>query len=195
MSISEFDAFRELKSQHVEASLLILGEGPEEEEIRGLSQGLPDVHFIGFVQPVDLPPWYAIADAFVFPTLGDPNGLVVEEAMAAGLPVISTSNAGDIRSRVIEGQTGFVVPPFDSRALAAKMHILSQNEALRKQMGEAASNLADRYSVDHYANDFDDFVFGVLGAAARHNLAATAAQLVGRGLLSAARPLTGQKCE
>ncbi len=80
-------AFRILEEEGSDSSLLILGDGPHEGEIKAMAEGLRNVHFVGFVQPKALPPWYGIADAFVFPTLGDPNGLVVEEAMAAGLPV------------------------------------------------------------------------------------------------------------
>ena len=62
------------------------------------------MHFSGFVQAPDLPPWYAIADAFVFPTLGDPNGLVVEEALlpdcrSSPPPTPATSARGSGRGR------------------------------------------------------------------------------------------------
>ena len=128
------DAFRLLQESGCDASLLVLGDGSSEDEIRTRALGLADVHFAGFVQPTDLPVWYAISDVFVFPTLGDPNGLVVEEAMAAGLPVISTRNAGDIRHRVREGENGFVVSAFSAEELASKMRVLAEDASLRSNM-------------------------------------------------------------
>ncbi len=60
-----------------------------------------------FVQKDRLPEFYALGDAFVFPTRGDPYGLVVDEAMASGLPVIASDAAGEITSRVTPEETGF----------------------------------------------------------------------------------------
>ena len=74
-------------------------------------RGIRNVIFAGFFQKAELPRLYAAADVFVFPTLGDPYGLVVDEAMACSLPIISTSAAGEIRDRVESGVNGFVVPP------------------------------------------------------------------------------------
>ncbi len=75
-----------------DTSLLLVGDGPEEARIARIttSEGLR-VKLAGFHQKAELPRLYAAGDVFVFPTLGDPYGLVVDEAMAAGLPVISTT--------------------------------------------------------------------------------------------------------
>ena len=71
-------------------SLLLVGDGQEEIKLRRTctERGIRNVFFTGFLQKPDLPHYYALADVFVFPTLGDPYGLVVDEAMACGLPVI-----------------------------------------------------------------------------------------------------------
>ena len=183
------DAFRMLHERNNDTSLLILGEGPDEDEMRERVRGVSNVHFIGFVQPLDLPAWYALADVFVFPTLGDPNGLVVEEAMAAGLPVISTTNAGDIRSRVHDGRSGFVVPAFDSHALAEKMQLLAGDKSLRNQMGQVATDDAERYSVDRYADDFERFIESLLAAPSRTTASALVSRVLGRALLRLITPL------
>jgi hypothetical protein len=130
-----------------------------------------------------------MADVFVFPTLGDPNGLVVEEALAAGLPVISTANAGDIRSRIVEGVTGFVVPPFDPGALADRMRVLAADPAQRASMRQAGVRVAARFSMDRYADDFDVFVSGVLALPARSSPASMTARAAGAALVRLARPL------
>ncbi len=182
--------FRRLESEGCDASLLILGDGPDEVEIRAMAGGLAKVHFAGFVQPTMLPPWYGLADAFVFPTLGDPNGLVVEEAMAAGLPVISTENAGDIRSRIRNGETGFVVPPFDPDALAFAMRTLAGDAALRSTMSRSAMQVAEGYAMDRYADDFDRFISGILAMPSRRNPCASTARALGVVLLRVARPIS-----
>ena len=90
-------AYRNLEAEVGDKiSLLIIGDGVDERHYRRLFEPLPRVVMPGFVQPAELPGWYALADCLVFPTHGDPNGLVVEEALAAGLPVIVSDAAGDI---------------------------------------------------------------------------------------------------
>ena len=64
--------------------------------------------------------------------------MVVLEAMACGLPVISTSAAGEIGERIDGGVNGFVVPPADSEGLRQRMQLLAGDESLRNRMGDAA---------------------------------------------------------
>jgi glycosyltransferase involved in cell wall biosynthesis len=65
--------------------------------------------------------------------------MVVLEAMACGLPVISTSAAGEIADRIDEGVNGFVVPPADVEALRSRMEVLAADESIRSRMGKAAT--------------------------------------------------------
>lgn len=118
------DAFRLATTENgLEASLLLVGDGPDlpvlREHVAGLQ--LSSVRFLPFVQKPDLPRYYAAADVFVFPTLGDPYGLVVDEAMTAGLPVIATTATGEVHARIIDGQTGRIVHPANRSALADAM--------------------------------------------------------------------------
>jgi len=76
------------------------------------------IQFLGFVHREELPEIYALAEGLIFPTHSDPWGLVVNEAMACGLPVIVTSVAGCTLDLVQDGWNGFVVPPRDASALA-----------------------------------------------------------------------------
>ena len=95
--------------------------------------------FAGFHQKSELPRFYAAAEIFVFPTLGDPYGLVVDEAMACSLPIISTSSAGEIHDRVEEGVNGYIVPPKDSETLADRMLRFVNNQGLCKEMGKVSA--------------------------------------------------------
>jgi len=171
----------------VDASLLVVGDGADEVALRRLSGDLPGVHFEGFVEDLALPAIYGLADVLVFPTLGDPNGLVVEEAMAAGLPVIATENAGDISSRIVNFETGFVVPALDPSALADKMRYCAREPDRRAAMAHTAQGVARGFTLQHYANDFDNFVDGILALPARSTAEAWALGALGRTVLAAGR--------
>jgi glycosyltransferase involved in cell wall biosynthesis len=86
---------------------------------------------------------YGRADAFVFPTLGDTLPLVVMEAMASGLPVVTTT-VGALQEEVEDGVTGFLIPPGDVNALAEATLRLVTNPQLRLDMGAAGRRAADR---------------------------------------------------
>ena len=135
------DAFAALQRQSTrDVSLLLVGDGTDEARLRRrcADEGLEDVVFAGFHDGDALLELYAAADVFVFPTLGDTFGMVVLEAMACGLPVISTSAAGEIADRIDEGVNGFVVPPADAEVLRERMELLTGDDGLRRRMGEAA---------------------------------------------------------
>ncbi len=157
-------AYGALVGLGVDTSLLLVGDGKDEARYRQMvhERGLRGVVFAGFVQQDELPRLYAAADVLVFPTLGDPNGLVVEEAMASHLPVISSDSAGDIRSRLPEGVAGHVVPTRDAVLLGDRMAGLAKDPQRRAQMAEAAASIAAAKSHEAYAEDFERFVEGVL---------------------------------
>jgi glycosyltransferase involved in cell wall biosynthesis len=152
------EAFRIVQRQvDSEVTLLLAGDGPEEIKLRQIckKQGILNVVFAGFQQKPDLPHYYAVSDVFVFPTLGDPYGVVVDEAMACSLPVISTSAAGEIRDRVEEGINGYIVPPEDSGALADRMLHLVNNPELREQMGKVSAEKIAGHTPEQWAKDFE----------------------------------------
>lgn len=173
-------AYRKVRAANPDVSLLLVGGGQDQQRLQADTSDLSDVVWAGFVQPAQLPDIYNMADVMVFPTLGDPNGLVVEEAMAAGLPVISTSAAGDIRARVPEGVAGYVVPPADPDALAMRMIELAGAPELCAAMGNAGAHIADGFVTKAYADDFERFVYGVLAMPRRGGPSAAFAQMVSR---------------
>ena len=148
-----------------ETSLLVVGDGPETALLEHAAHrdGLR-VKLTGFQDKPDLPRMYAAGDVFVFPTLGDPYGLVVDEAMASGLPVISTTSAGEIGERVVDGVNGRLVPPGDSAALAGAMRGLADDPLLRTQMGARSAQMIAAYTPDHWARAFEDAVELILGS-------------------------------
>ena len=104
---------------------------------------------------------YANADLFVFPTLGDCLPIAVMEAMAAGLPVITTS-VGALREEVEEGVNGLMVPPRDAAAVAHAVKTLADNRNLRRTMSAESRRLAtERFSAKRNYGTILELVKGV----------------------------------
>jgi glycosyltransferase involved in cell wall biosynthesis len=104
-----------------------------------------DVHVYRDVAPNSelLKRLYATADLFVLPTLADCFPLVIQEAMAAGLPVVAT-DVGAIGEAVRDGENGLLVPPGDARALGAALDALVDDSARRRAMGTRGRALAEQ---------------------------------------------------
>lgn len=121
-------------------SLLYVGDGEAKSELtrRAVHIKPGNVPIAGFFQRENLAIAYALADAFVFPTHTDPWGLVVNEAMACGLPVICSRAAGCAADLVIDGENGRLVKAGDAVELASALHELASNAELRRQMGQAS---------------------------------------------------------
>jgi glycosyltransferase involved in cell wall biosynthesis len=184
-------AFRRLAAveERADVSLLIVGDGFEEDRYHAVAADLPRVHFAGFVQPAELPDWYGLADCLVLPTYGDSNGLVVEEAFAAGLPVISSDSAGDIRLRLPEGVAGFIFPAGDATALTHCMRRIAERELCPAQVRTAAKQLVSIRTDDRYAADFEQFVAHILQLPRRRSSAALVTGFLGRLLVLSTRLL------
>lgn len=87
---------------------------------------------------------YESADVFVLPTLGDCFPVVMGEAMAAGLPIVTT-DVGAVSEAVHEGENGFVVPAGDDVALVSALNVLAHDQELRVRMGKVGRRLAEKH--------------------------------------------------
>jgi len=120
------------------------------ERLRSLAQrlGVSDrLTFVGKLSRAELLQEYAQAQFFVLPSIFEPFGIVLLEAMAAGLPVIA-SRVGGIPEIVEEGRTGLLVEPANPGAIAEALRHLCRDEALRRSMGRSARERAMRYDWD-----------------------------------------------
>jgi UDP-glucose:(heptosyl)LPS alpha-1,3-glucosyltransferase len=137
-------AFAQLPPQ---AHLLIVGKDKKEKHFQALAARLgltQRAHFAGGQQ--DVKPYYGTADAFVLPTLYDPFPNVALEAMAAGLPVITSTKSG-AAELVENGKNGYVVDALDIAGLSAAMTQLLA-PALTAQMGAAARLTVEPYNLE-----------------------------------------------
>ncbi|HEX6167225.1 MAG TPA: glycosyltransferase family 4 protein [Acidimicrobiales bacterium] len=128
--------------------LLVGGVGPDEDRLAALE----GVDLLGFVQPDAIPALLARSGCLVLPSRFEPWGVVVHEAVAAGLPVVCTSAAGAASRLVLDGYNGVVVPPGDAGALArALLRISRASEGERRGMTAASRELAHQFTPDRWA--------------------------------------------
>lgn len=118
-----------------EVGFVFAGNGEARSALQKRAKGLNPgrVQFAGFVHREDLPTFYALADMLIFPTHSDPWGLVVNEAMACGLPIISTSVAGCTADLVENGRNGLVVEAGAVGQLASSMDLLARDREMRSR--------------------------------------------------------------
>jgi len=96
------------------------------------------VRYAGFQAPDALPKFFAQADVFVLPSRYDGWGVVVNQALGAGLPILASDHAGAAHDLVREGENGFIFPAGDANALSAAMLRYAANPALALAHGEAS---------------------------------------------------------
>lgn len=130
------------------ATLAYVGEGPLEDALRAhvARHAVPDVRLLGFRNQSELPRCYGAADVFVLPSAFEPWGLVVNEAMCFGLPVVVSDRVGAGGDLVQDGVNGAVVPAGDAAALAGALDILLADAELRRRMGEASRRIVASWS-------------------------------------------------
>ena len=142
------DAYRALLAGlRREIALVFVGDGPARAELgrrAGDEAGL--IVLAGFAQRERLASYYALAEALVFPTHTDPWGLVVNEAMACGLPVICSDAAGCAEDLVQGCENGLIVPARDIAQLSAAMAKVAADSELRSSMGQHSRERIQSYS-------------------------------------------------
>ncbi len=110
----------------------------------GLVEG-QDILLLGTVSEADLGAWYRAADAFAFPSVKEGFGLVVLEALAAGLPVVA-SDIPVFAEYLRDGENALLVPPGDAAALAGALHRLAGDPALRETLAAGGQPLLERFT-------------------------------------------------
>jgi glycosyltransferase involved in cell wall biosynthesis len=137
-----------------EVGLVFAGDGVSKTELMRRAERITPgiVSFHGFAQRENLARLYALAENLVLPTHSDPWGLVVNEAMACGLPVIVTSVAGCAADLVENGWNGYVVPPMNSEKLGIAMNSILREPQLKEKMSVRCMERIRNYSPEACAD-------------------------------------------
>lgn len=146
-------AFARYKQMGGEWALVIAGTGPEEENLKRLKAqlSLSDAHFPGWVSYTDLPALYAHAHCFALPSVIEPWGLVVNEAMAAGLPVLVSRTCGCMPELCWRGINGYDFDPTDVEQMAMTMRRFSATTTDWRKMGLYSQAIISHFSLDNWA--------------------------------------------
>jgi glycosyltransferase involved in cell wall biosynthesis len=150
-------AFAQVVKKQSETFLLIVGDGPLRPAMEKLARdlGLKDqIRFLGIRR--DVPELMSAADAYVMSSTWEGMPMVLLEASAAELPIVAT-NVGGNGEVVLDGKSGFLVPPNDPEALAqAMLRLMSLSEEERWRMGKLArQHIEARYSLDRVVNQWE----------------------------------------
>lgn len=150
-------AFAKLRRERPTAALVMLGSGALLDEVNRFvkAHDLADsVRVIGFVQHPQLPAYCSMADLFVLPSLYDAFPVAVHEAMACGLPVITTDMVGVAPDLVKDGVNGFVVRAGDEDALFGAMQKALQDEKRRTGMAKASREAIAGWTMENAVAGF-----------------------------------------
>jgi 1,2-diacylglycerol 3-alpha-glucosyltransferase len=157
---------------------VLCGDGPERANLESFAQQsayAAEVHFPGLKSSRELLPFYAGAGCFVLPSTREPWGLVVNEAMAAELPVLVSDRCGCAPDLVREGENGFRFDPSQSASLAEQLlRMERRNESERAEMGRKSGEIIARFTPEA----FGAAIAGIAGVGRQMNEAVGAAEVI-----------------
>ena len=147
-------AFSKLKKENPETALFIVGDGSEREWLESLvkSECVQDVYFFGYVVFPRIIEFYKAADVFVLPSSHEPWGLVVNESMTLGLPVVVSSKVGCRQDLVKDGYNGFVFENENERDLLEKLSAVCNLDL--SVLSKNAIETTDRWNYSYYLECF-----------------------------------------
>ena len=153
IEVKGFDVFIQacgkLKS---DVGIYIIGGEPTEKYLSLQKQlKLFNLHFVGHVNKETMKKYYCAADIFVLNSRGDTWGLVINEAMSFGLPVISSNKCYAALALIEEGKNGYIVPVDDTEAFYERMSCLLENKALCQKIGEHNLQKSKEYTLERMA--------------------------------------------
>jgi glycosyltransferase involved in cell wall biosynthesis len=134
----------------LDADVVLAGTGPEERHLR--EQAPPNVRFLGHVERDELPGWYAAADVLCLPSRSEPWGFPLNEAAAAGLPLVATDAVGAAHDLLEDGVNGFRVPPDDVGALHGALARLCGDGDLRQRAAARSRELSGGFTPKAWAD-------------------------------------------
>lgn len=139
--------------------IYIVGGKPTSEYLSIVSQkSLKNIHFVDFKTPKELAVFYEAADIYVLPTREDIWGLVINEAMSYGLPVITTNKCLAGRELIKNGENGYIIPVDNPTELAKYINILADDIGLRELISKNNKLKIQEYNLENMAKSHFDFL-------------------------------------
>jgi len=138
--------------------LVLVGGGPLEPLLRARAQNLSGVVFAGFQRADAVPTYYGLASCLVLPSISETWGLVVNEAMATGLPVLVSHRCGCVPELVRPGVNGYICDPLDTDGMARLMGVMSSETVDVGEMGAASSQIVALYTPETWAQTLADCI-------------------------------------
>ncbi|ASF45701.1 glycosyltransferase [Methylovulum psychrotolerans] len=151
-------AYADYKKQSGEKAwpLVLLGDGPLKADVVKLRDELNIGNHLllpGFKQYHELPLFYGLAKVFILSSISEPWGLVVNEAMASGLPVLVSNYCGCAADLVEEGKNGFTFDPYDVNALTQLMLRVASDDCDLDIMGAASREIISHWTPETFADN------------------------------------------
>lgn len=161
------DGARVLKDRGRRIRYVFAGAGSQKTHLQRMVQTLglqEEVSFVGFVK--DVPKFLSSIDVLVLPSLYEGLGVAALEGMAAGKPVIAT-RVGGLAESVVDGETGFLVPPRDGVALADAIERLVADPSMARAMGrKGAARVLSNFTIEQMASQNEAFYYALLDGTA-----------------------------
>jgi glycosyltransferase involved in cell wall biosynthesis len=166
--LAAFEWLRERQRLPARPYLMFVGDGETRAEIESRAQGLGgDVRFLGFRNQSELPGFYQLCDVFVLPSVQEPWGLVINEVMNVGRPVIVTDQAGCGPDLVHDGVNGYILPPDSPSALALALENVLADPQRTAAMGRSSADIIATWS---FAQDIEGLKAAILAVTSvRHS--------------------------
>ena len=147
------NAFNNIKDKGKDWGLIIVGDGPYRESLENIvrKEKIKDVFFTGGKSWTDVPIYYALSDVFILPSISEPWGLVVNEAMICGLPIIISSRVGASFDLIKDGVNGFIFDPFNAKELTELMLRFVNEDVDKSLMGKESKEIIKEFTVEKFA--------------------------------------------
>lgn len=161
-----------IKKEEEAWDLVLLGDGAESAALRSTADQEPlrgHVHFPGFVSYDQIPAYYGLAGLYVHPSRIEPWGLVVNEALASGLPVLVSDRCGCAVDLVHQGVNGYTFPPNDLGQLTKLLVEMTGGSRDLAAMGRASLEVAARYAPRVFATGLQAALTAAASRPGRHN--------------------------
>ena len=146
-------AYKLYKEQNKKWGLVLVGDGPQRNELEreAQNQQLDSVVFTGWVQYEELPIYYAMASALILPSISEPWGLVVNEAMASGLPILISDKCGALPELCWRGINGYDFDPNNVNEIVKALMDISSDDERCAFMGKASEEIIAFFTPERWA--------------------------------------------